>query len=71
MTPAATFGQRVRALREDHGLSRKELAERIHASPMAIYAWERGRTHPYHDVYPRLAGALQTTVNYLMTGRTT
>lgn len=65
----ATFGQRVRQVREDQGLTRDQLAERVGASPMAIYHWEIGRTHPHHDAYPRLASALQTTIDYLMTGR--
>lgn len=67
-TPA-TFGARVRQVREDQGLTRDQLAERVGASPMAIYHWEIGRTHPHHDAYPRLASALQTTIDYLMTGR--
>ena len=65
----ATFGARVRQVREDLGLTRGELAERINATPTALYHWELGRSHPHHDVYPRLASALQTTIDYLMTGR--
>lgn len=65
----ATFGERVRQLREDQGLTRGELAERINTTGAAIYQWEIGRTHPHHDTYPRLASALQTTIDYLMTGR--
>jgi transcriptional regulator with XRE-family HTH domain len=64
-----TFGERVRQVREDHGLTRDQLAELVGASPMAVYHWEIGRTHPHHDAYPRLASALQCTIDYLMTGR--
>ena len=54
-----------RGFGDDAGSAR----ERVGASPMAIYHWEIGRTHPHHDAYPRLAEALQTTIDYLMTGR--
>jgi transcriptional regulator with XRE-family HTH domain len=67
-TPA-TFGARVRQCREDLGLTRGELAERIHVTTTALAQWEVDRTHPYHDIYPRLATALQCTIDYLMTGR--
>ncbi len=56
---AATFGQRLRALREVAGLSQEELAERAGVSTDAVSSLERGtRAHPYPATVRALAGAL-------------
>ena len=60
-----TFGDRVRTLRLDLGLTRAQLARGINASTDAVYSWETGRAHPRPDALPRLAEALQTTVEAL------
>lgn len=51
---------RLRALREDAGLSVEELSARLIAAGFqvkgsAIYAWEQGRSAPHVEVLPVLA----------------
>jgi predicted ATPase/transcriptional regulator with XRE-family HTH domain len=54
-----SFGARLRALREDAGLSQEELAEAAGLSVQAVSALERGeRRHPYPHTVRALAGAL-------------
>jgi transcriptional regulator with XRE-family HTH domain len=67
-TPA-TFGQRVRALREDLGMTRGDLAERIHVTTTALSQWEIDRTHPHFEMYARIADALGSSLDYLMAGK--
>ena len=66
-----TFGDRVRTLRLDLGLTRAQLAARINATPGTLYSWEIGRSRPLLKsvAVKRLADALQTTVDWLTTGR--
>jgi len=40
------LGERLHELREQHGLTLRELAERIGVSATAIHAWECGRRNP-------------------------
>lgn len=55
----ASFGARLRRLREAAGLTQAELAERADLSPNAISALERGeRTRPYPHTVRALAAAL-------------
>lgn len=63
-----SFGTRMRALRERRGLTRDELARLVGATGNAVYHWEIGRTHPHHDMYERVADALQASIDYLMRG---
>lgn len=72
MPPAlGTFGDRVRTARLDLGITRAQLAARIHATPGTLYSWEIGRSRPLRTsrAYGRLAEALQTSVDWLTTGR--
>lgn len=66
----ATFGDRVRTRRLDLGLTRRELAERIGSSQVALYQWEIGRNRPLRTsgAVERLAEALQTSVDFLTKG---
>ncbi len=54
-----TFGQQLRRLRLQHGLSQEALAERAGLTPSAVAALERGRRRrPYPRTIDRLAEAL-------------
>jgi transcriptional regulator with XRE-family HTH domain len=55
-------GSRVRALREQRGLSMRALAERCELSPNAISLIERGITSPNVSTLHRLATALQVHI---------
>ncbi len=57
---SASFGERLRRLRETAGLSQEELAERAQLSAKAIGALERGdRRRPYPSTLRQLAAALE------------
>ena len=64
-----SFGERVRELREEKGLSRKELAEVFNLKQGAIYEWEnRGKQTDYATLC-KLADFFQVSLDYLL-GRT-
>jgi len=63
-TPA-TFGARIRELREAAGMSPKQLAWHTGTTTSAVYAWERGLRFPRDATLPLLAQALRTTVEAL------
>lgn len=58
----ATIGRRIRALREQKGLSRRDLAALIGVDTTALAAWERGTYLPRAPRRTSLAKALGTDV---------
>jgi len=56
--PGATFGQRLQALREAAGLSRRELSVRAGPGARAIGRYEQGQAHPASGSLEALARAL-------------
>ena len=61
-------GNTIRRLREKHGITQKELAERIHVSDKAISKWETGKGFPDVSVVEELAKALGVSLTELFTG---
>ena len=59
---AFEFGERVRQLRKAHGLSQRELAEKIGSTQPAIARLEAGGVAPSIDTLERIAGALGATL---------
>lgn len=55
---AFEMGERVRLLREDHGMSQRELAERIGSTQPAIARLEAGGVSPSLGTLERIAEAL-------------
>lgn len=62
------IGQRIRAAREQHGISQEELAISVGVSPQSIHQWESGRTTPRHTRMRKLAVVLKTSPHYLQFG---
>lgn len=61
-----TFGEKVKALREQQGWTQKELAERLHVSTRTVVSYERGQSYPkQRKVYTTLATLFSVDVNYL------
>jgi predicted transcriptional regulator len=60
---ACEVGRQVRALREAHGLSQRELAERVHTTQSVIARLEAGASRPSLSALQRAAGALGTSVD--------
>lgn len=60
--------ERIRRLRQARGLSRAALASGVGVSAMCVCGWEWGRL-PSTPVLPRLASALEVSIDYLLLGR--
>lgn len=56
----------LRLIREELGLSQKELAEKLNVSHTNIYNYEVGRTEPSIEVLKQLATVLGVSVGYLV-----
>jgi len=62
------LGARVKALRKAKHLSQKELAGRLEIRFQQLNKYESGLNTPPIDMLVKLADALSTTVDYLLTG---
>jgi transcriptional regulator with XRE-family HTH domain len=62
------IGQRIRAAREQRGLSQEELAVTVGVSPQSIQQWESGKTNPRHTRMRKLATVLKTSPHFLQFG---
>lgn len=60
------FKDRLRSLREEHGLSATQLAGQFSKSEGAIRMWETGRSKPDADTLIRLARYFNCTIDYLV-----
>lgn len=62
------FGEKVKTLRKEHGLSQSELAAVIGVSSRTLQNYEAGISHPrQRSIYKKLADALGCDQNYLLT----
>ncbi len=62
------IGERIRRLRRQQGLSQRDLAARIGTNGSQLSKYETGLTDPRPLVLGRIAGALETTTDFLITG---
>ena len=65
---AATFGDRVAAAREVTGLSQHALAERLGIKDKTIKSWENDTAEPRANKLQMLAGVLNVSMRWLLTG---
>lgn len=65
---AATFGDRMAAARERLGLTQAQLAQRLGVKAQTIAAWEQDRSEPRANRLQMLAGMLNVSMVWLMTG---
>jgi transcriptional regulator with XRE-family HTH domain len=63
--PGAELGPRLRRVREDRGLSARELARRLSCSPSLISQIERGLSAPSVGMLYALASELRTSLDFL------
>lgn len=59
------FGERVRELRKDKGLSQEQLAEKIHRDPRTVVAIEGGKRNPTLNTINKIAKALDSEISIL------
>ncbi len=65
---AATFGDRVAAAREELGLTQGQLANRLGVRLSTIENWEGDRSEPRANKLQMLAGVLNVSIVWLLTG---
>lgn len=65
---AATFGDRLAAAREAQGLTQKELARRLGVASKTVHAWEHDAREPRANKLQMLAGVLNVSIAWLLTG---
>lgn len=65
MEPQEALGEAVRQLREQRGLTQRQLADAADINPTWISHIESGRTNPAWGTVARLAGALGVAVSEL------
>ncbi len=65
---AATFGDRLSAARETAGLSQEELAARLGVRMTTLQAWEDDGAEPRGNRLQMLAGMLNVSLMWLMSG---
>ena len=56
----------LREIREEKGISQKELAGKLGVSPTNIYNYEVGRTEPSIEMLIAISKALEVSVDYLI-----
>ncbi len=61
-------GEVIADLRRGKGITQNELGERLGVSPQSVSKWERGETLPDSAILPDLAAALETSIDYILTG---
>ena len=61
-----TFCKKLKELRQEMGLTQKQLAEKLQTSNSAVCDWERGRTQPDLETLLALAKFFKVSVDYLL-----
>lgn len=61
-----SFGEKIRKLRHDTGLTQERLAELLSISPQAVSRWENDVAMPDVSLLPPLANLFQVTTDYLL-----
>lgn len=60
------IGKRIKAKREEIGMSQKGLAEKVSISPAAMNQFEKGGKKPSSEVLARIATELGVSTDYLL-----
>ena len=61
----ATFGERLKELREEQGLSGTQLAKKLNLHHSSIYKWEEGSQVPILTTAIQLAKFFDVTLDYI------
>jgi SOS-response transcriptional repressor LexA len=63
------FTDRLEDLLKSKKITQTELAQRLNIRRASISEWKRYNTFPYADIAVKISEALETTVEYLVTGK--
>lgn len=61
-----TMGELIAALRREHGMTQKELADRLGITDKAVSKWERSASYPDTATLPKLSELLDISVEELL-----
>ena len=61
-----TLGQRIKKLRNEKGLTQKDLADKYHVTYQAVSKWENGKSKPNIDELKKLADLYDVSINDLI-----
>ena len=64
-----TFSDRIDALLKRKKITQKELAEHLHIRRPSISDWKKDGSYPRADIAFKIAQKLETTVEYLISGK--
>ena len=64
----ATFGDRVAGARDAAGLTQAELARKLGVRKDTVLAWEEDRSEPRANKLSMMAGVLNVSIMWLLTG---
>jgi transcriptional regulator with XRE-family HTH domain len=62
----ATIGKWITKYREERGMSRDELAEKMHVALQTVYRWENGKRMPDVITFMKLANILGVDMGNLL-----
>ena len=60
------FGEKLKELRIEKGLTQKQLAEQIDSAQSAIYYWESNKQEPTISALKKLCLFFNVSANYLL-----
>lgn len=63
-----TVGERIKQLRKDLGLTQQQLADKVSVTYIQIGRYETAKSNASADVLQKIAEALNTTTDFLMSG---
>ena len=60
------LGERLRALRERHGLSQQQVADKLGMSASAVGMYEQNRRQPDNETLKKFSNLFDTSIDYLL-----
>ncbi|WP_445505745.1 helix-turn-helix domain-containing protein [Niallia sp. 03091] len=64
-----TFGERLKALRNEKKLKQEDLAIKLNISKSAIGMYERNEREPSFEITKKIANFFDVTIDYLINGK--
>lgn len=66
LSEKATFGERLKQLREEHNLSQQALADKLQTVRSTINKYEKNTRKPEYETLIKIADLFDTTTDYLL-----
>ncbi|MBE5992528.1 MAG: helix-turn-helix transcriptional regulator, partial [Paenibacillaceae bacterium] len=66
--PDSTIGTLIRMLRSEHGMTQKQLADKMHISDKTVSKWERGKGLPDISLISELSRLFGVDIQNLLNG---